>query len=128
MSTDVSEDVASILRVEGQAKKKTIMKQLASLLPCRHSVFYLLHAGCLAYSPTLKMEATCSPGTSVAFQRITWRYIPEDRNFHKHNCENLKSYFFVIVSGVRFFALSTCLIQVLTHFEILSGMGSISNF
>jgi hypothetical protein len=34
---------------------------------------------CLAYSSTLKMAATCSSETSVDFQRITWRYIPEDR-------------------------------------------------
>jgi hypothetical protein len=31
----------------------------------------------LAYSPTLKMEATCSSETSVDFQRTTRRYIPE---------------------------------------------------
>jgi hypothetical protein len=48
MSTDVPEEyVASILRVEEQAKQKPITKQLASLLSCRHSVFYLLHAGIL---------------------------------------------------------------------------------
>jgi hypothetical protein len=33
----------------------------------------------LAYSSTLKMEATCSFEISVAFQWITWCYIPEDR-------------------------------------------------
>jgi hypothetical protein len=33
----------------------------------------------LCYSSTLKMVATCSPGTSVDFQRSTRRYIPEDR-------------------------------------------------
>jgi hypothetical protein len=32
---------------------------------------------CSAYS-TLKMEAICSSETSVAFQRITRRYVPED--------------------------------------------------
>jgi hypothetical protein len=35
---------------------------------------------CLAYSPTMKMEATCSFEKSVDFQRTTWRYIPEDIN------------------------------------------------
>jgi hypothetical protein len=30
---------------------------------------------CLAYSSTLKMEATCSPGTSVDFQRTTRRHV-----------------------------------------------------
>jgi hypothetical protein len=34
---------------------------------------------CLAYSSTLKMEATYSSETSVDFRRTTWRYIPEDR-------------------------------------------------
>jgi hypothetical protein len=37
---------------------------------------YLLHlVYCLAYS-TLKMEAKCSSGTSVDFQRTTRHYIP----------------------------------------------------
>jgi hypothetical protein len=36
-------------------------------------------ASCLAYSSTLKMEATCLSETSVDFQRTTRRYIPEDR-------------------------------------------------
>jgi hypothetical protein len=30
------------------------------------------------YSSALKMEAVCSPETSVDFQRTTRRYIPED--------------------------------------------------
>jgi hypothetical protein len=33
---------------------------------------------CLAYSSTLKMEATCSSETSIDFRRTTRRYIPED--------------------------------------------------
>jgi hypothetical protein len=32
----------------------------------------------LAYSSTLKMEATCSPETPVDFQPTTWRYIPKE--------------------------------------------------
>jgi hypothetical protein len=47
---------------------------------------------CLSYSSTLKMEATCSPGTSVDFQRASRRHIPEDRTLHNHRCQNLKSY------------------------------------
>jgi hypothetical protein len=47
---------------------------------------------CLAYTLTLKMEATCSLETSVDFQRTTWCYIPEDSTLHNHRCENLKSY------------------------------------
>jgi hypothetical protein len=38
---------------------------------------------CLVYSSTLKMEATCSSEISVDFQRITRRYIPEDRTLRK---------------------------------------------
>jgi hypothetical protein len=38
------------------------------------------------------MEAICSTETSVDFQRITRRYIPEDSTRHKHRCENFKSY------------------------------------
>jgi hypothetical protein len=35
----------------------------------------------LAYSSTTKIKATCFSETSVDFERITWRYIPEDRSF-----------------------------------------------
>jgi hypothetical protein len=37
---------------------------------------------CVAYSSTLKMEATCSSETSVDFQQTTQCYIPEDRALH----------------------------------------------
>jgi hypothetical protein len=33
---------------------------------------------CLAYSSTLKMEATCSSETSVDSERTARRYIPEN--------------------------------------------------
>jgi hypothetical protein len=36
------------------------------------------------------MEAICSSGKSVNFQRTTHRYIPEDSTLHNHRCENLK--------------------------------------
>jgi hypothetical protein len=39
--------------------------------------FFIL-VNCLAYSLTLKMEATCSSKTSVDFQWTIWRYTPED--------------------------------------------------
>jgi hypothetical protein len=45
-----------------------------------------------AYFSTLKMEATFSSEMSIDFQRITLRYIPEDRTLHNHKSENLKSY------------------------------------
>jgi hypothetical protein len=43
------------------------------------------------------MEATYSSGTSVDFQRTTWRYISEDITFHNQRCENLKSYLDLIL-------------------------------
>jgi hypothetical protein len=52
----------------------------------------------LAYSSTLKVEAICSPETSVEFQRTTRRYIPEERTINNHRCENLKLYLYVRTS------------------------------
>jgi hypothetical protein len=47
----------------------------------------------LAYSLTLKMEATSSSEMWADFQQqTTWRYIPEDKTLHNHCCENLESY------------------------------------
>jgi hypothetical protein len=37
------------------------------------------------------MEVICSSETSVAIQRTTRRYIPEDITLHNHRCEHLKS-------------------------------------
>jgi hypothetical protein len=37
---------------------------------------------CLAYSSTLKMEATFSSGTSVDFQQAVRCYIPDDKTVH----------------------------------------------
>jgi hypothetical protein len=42
-------------------------------------------------SSNLKMEGICSSETLVEFHRTTKRYIPEDRTFEIHPCENLKS-------------------------------------
>jgi hypothetical protein len=39
-----------------------------------------------------KIEAICSFETLVDFQRITYRYNPEDSALHNHRRENLKSY------------------------------------
>jgi hypothetical protein len=44
----------------------------------------------LAYSSILKMEASCPSKTSLDFQQTIWRYVPEDRTLHNHQCENLK--------------------------------------
>jgi hypothetical protein len=37
--------------------------------------------------------------TTVDFQRITWRYIPENSTLHNHRCENLK--FSIRLVGLR---------------------------
>jgi hypothetical protein len=50
---------------------------------CFPPVFPL--TACLAYSSTLKMEATRSSKTSVDFQTTTWRYNPEVRTLHAYN-------------------------------------------
>jgi hypothetical protein len=46
----------------------------------------------LVYSAALKMEATFSAETLLDFQRTTWRYFPEDRNFYNQNGDNPKPY------------------------------------
>jgi hypothetical protein len=43
------------------------------------------------------MEAISSSETSAASQQTTGRHIPEDDTFHKHRCENLKSYIVVLI-------------------------------
>jgi hypothetical protein len=65
---------------------------------------------CLAYFSTLKMEATRSSETSVGFQRIARRHIPEDRTIHNDRCEDLKSWprFFLISHGVPFEVTGRC--------------------
>jgi hypothetical protein len=65
-------------------------------------------ASCLAYSSTLKMDATCSSETSVDFKRTTRRYIPEDRRpLHNHRCSNLKSYIYLFMYPSLFICLGT---------------------
>jgi hypothetical protein len=49
---------------------------------CLSPAFTLV--SCLAYSSTLKMEASFSSETSVDFQRIARRYIPGDRTLHSY--------------------------------------------
>jgi hypothetical protein len=46
---------------------------------------------CLAYSSALKREATYLSELSVGFEGTTQHYTPEDRHFHNHRFENLKS-------------------------------------
>jgi hypothetical protein len=56
---------------------------------------------CLSYSLTQKMEVTCSSEISVAFQRTTRHYLPEDRTLHNHCCENLKAYVVFILHDLH---------------------------
>jgi hypothetical protein len=52
----------------------------------------LMLVSCLAYTSSLKIEATHSSKTSVDFWRNKWSYISEDRTLYNHRYENLKSY------------------------------------
>jgi hypothetical protein len=45
----------------------------------------------LAYSSTLKMEATYSSEISVDFHRTARHYVPGDRTLHSHHYENFRS-------------------------------------
>jgi hypothetical protein len=45
----------------------------------------------LAYSLTVKMEATWSSEISTDFQRNRWCHILEDRNLYSHRSENINS-------------------------------------
>jgi hypothetical protein len=60
------------LHLQGQRISQEISTNETLFVTC----FMLV--SCLAYSSTLKMEVICSSETSVDFQRITWRYIPEE--------------------------------------------------
>jgi hypothetical protein len=65
---------------------------------------------CLAYSSTLKMEATCSSETLADFQWTTRCYIPDDIILHNHRCEKIQSYDVFVV-----------LLLVLNTFTVLAG-------
>jgi hypothetical protein len=52
---------------------------------------------CSAYSSALKMDEIYSSETSIDFQRITRRYIPEDSTVHNYRFENLKSHMLYIL-------------------------------
>jgi hypothetical protein len=63
----------------------------------------------LAYSSTLKMEATCSSETSIDFQKITLRFVSEGSTLHNHRWENLKFYMNIIMfAEVEMCSLSIC--------------------
>jgi hypothetical protein len=79
---------------KNKPSKKPSWKQVAS----RTFAFTLVSFS--AYSPTLKIEATCSSEMLVHFQRTTWRYVPEDRTLHNHGCKNLKSYTVSVASSL----------------------------
>jgi hypothetical protein len=66
----------------------------------------------LDYSSILKMEATCCSETSVGFQQIIRRYIPEGRTLHSHRCENARSY---ITSGWFHLFLTAIVRQTTAH-------------
>jgi hypothetical protein len=59
----------------------------------------------MAYSSTLKMEATCSSETFVDFQWTTRCYSLDDGT-HSHWCENLRSYTHILGA---WFGVQSCL-------------------
>jgi hypothetical protein len=67
---------------------------------------YFTLVSCLAYSSTLRMEATCSCETSVDFKRTTRRYITEDRTQKDWALQQTSA-----TSSLQF----KCLIAVLLH-------------
>jgi hypothetical protein len=93
VATDVSEEhIAFIFRVE------EIISAAFCLLPA-----YLL-ALAEIISSTLKMEAICFSGTSVATQQTTWRHIPDDDTLYNHRCENFISYICITYLLVPYYA------------------------
>jgi hypothetical protein len=104
-STDVQEEhIASNFRVEEYAKQETSMKSGG-----KQSHFHTV--SCLAYSSTLKMEATYSFEMSVDFQWTTLHYIPEDSTIHNYCCENLRSYilFLTVFIQISLIAINSCM-------------------
>jgi hypothetical protein len=65
------------------------------------------------------MEAPCSSETSVDYQRITGRYIPEDRTVHNHVCENFRSHLFCYLSGSL---LISCYLDVPRHYSYFQNV------
>jgi hypothetical protein len=68
--------------------KQRISKHASSVI-VENGVFYAVRAksnllvSCLAYSPTLYTDAIYSAETLVAFHRVTWRYVQEDKTLQK---------------------------------------------
>jgi hypothetical protein len=80
----------------------------ASRLLCLPSAFKLVP--CLAYSSTLKMEATCSSEILVGFQRTTQHYIPVGRT--------LRSKLLLTVTSVSFMPRKVVVIYTLPQLEL----------
>jgi hypothetical protein len=55
-----------------------------------YSSIYSMLISCLAYSSTLKMEATCYSEILIDVQPSTQRNIPEEKSLYNHRCGNLK--------------------------------------
>jgi hypothetical protein len=73
-------------RVGFEVLTEVVMKSyiFRRITPCSLLATCFTLVSCLAYSSTMKMEATCSSETSVDFQRTTRHYIPEDKTLLKH--------------------------------------------
>jgi hypothetical protein len=64
------------------------------------------------YSSRVKMEAIFSSETSVVFERITRRHMPEDINRRSYSCENLKSFIP--------YSLDSCLVLLIICVELFN--------
>jgi hypothetical protein len=62
------------------------------IAPCRNLPPAFTLVSCVAFSSTLRMEATCSSETSVDFQRTPGQSFPKDITHHNHRCKKFKSY------------------------------------
>jgi hypothetical protein len=110
----------AVQSVESQSIFRRVVSPPSSVLKSKwnkkSACFKLV--SCFDYSPTLKMEASCSYETSVDFQWIAWRYMPEDRTLRNNLCQSFKSYIPKNDLGTEIIRLRISLIIVFSHQSI----------
>jgi hypothetical protein len=98
--------------------QKTIHDEQFCLLVSRWQTCCFTLISCFVFSSNLKMEATYSSETSFDFQRTTQRYIPEDKSFHNHSCENQRPYIaMLMVENSRMQLANHCFVTPLIYSE-----------
>jgi hypothetical protein len=68
----------------GQVRSGWSVRPISPFIPYIFTLPPFMLVSCLAYSSTLKMEATCCSEMSVDFQWTTRHYIPEHRTLLKN--------------------------------------------